>query len=129
MAALAAAVSGISTKPSPGATGVTVRNDVDLVHRTIGLEELAQVMIRRTKRKVTDKDIHAKILYIVKHGNDRQVIRTVCRSTRPEQSVGETAKQAWRAQKPVCDPLGIKMILYSKNLFMARGAATFPGGR
>jgi hypothetical protein len=47
-----------------GAPRVTVGNDVDLVHRTIGLEELAQVVIRRTKRKVPNKDIHAKVLYI-----------------------------------------------------------------
>jgi hypothetical protein len=33
-------------------------------------------------------------LHREKQRNDRQVIRTVCRSTRPEQSVGETAKRA-----------------------------------
>ena len=42
---------------------IAVSNDIDLVHSTILLEELAEVIIRRTKRKVTYKDIHAKILY------------------------------------------------------------------
>ena len=46
-----------------GAPGITVGNDIDLVHSTILLKKLAEVMIRRTKRKVTYKDIHAKILY------------------------------------------------------------------
>jgi hypothetical protein len=45
-----------------GAARVTVGNDIDLVHSTILLKELAEAMIRRTKRKVPDKDIHAKIL-------------------------------------------------------------------
>ena len=41
-----------------------VRNtsNIDLVHCTIGLEELAKVMIRHTKPKIPDKDIHAHIL-------------------------------------------------------------------
>jgi hypothetical protein len=44
------------------AARVTVGNHIDLVHGTILLEELAEVMIRCTKRKVAYKDIHAKIL-------------------------------------------------------------------
>src|SRR5215510_261952 len=47
-----------------GAPGVAVGNDTNLVHSTILLKELAEGMIRCTKRKVTYKDIHAKILYI-----------------------------------------------------------------
>ena len=43
-----------------GAPGVTVGNDIDLVHSTILLKELAEVMIRCTKRKVTYKDIHVQ---------------------------------------------------------------------
>src|SRR6266571_4238279 len=43
-----------------GAPGVTVGNDIDLVHSAIRLKELAKGMIRGTKRKVSDKDIHAK---------------------------------------------------------------------
>src|SRR5438132_8233889 len=50
-----------------GAPGVTVGNHIDLVHSTIRLEELAEVIIRRTKCKVTYKDIHAKILFIMKN--------------------------------------------------------------
>jgi hypothetical protein len=52
---------------APGTAGVTVSNNIDLVHRTIRLEELAQVMISDTKSKVAYKDIHAKVLFIVKN--------------------------------------------------------------
>src|SRR5262249_50001031 len=52
---------------APGATGVTVSNDIDLVHHTIRLEELAQGMISGTKSKVPHKDIHAKGLFIEKN--------------------------------------------------------------
>ena len=45
-----------------GLTRVAIRNNIDLVHRPILLKELAQVMIRRTKPKIPDKDIHAHIL-------------------------------------------------------------------
>jgi len=43
-----------------GAARVTVGNHIDLVHNSILLKELAEVMIRRIKRKVPYKDIHAK---------------------------------------------------------------------
>jgi hypothetical protein len=43
-----------------GATGVPVGNHIDLVHGTILLEELAEVMICCTKRKVAYKDIHVQ---------------------------------------------------------------------
>ena len=43
-----------------GAPGVTVGNDIDLVHSTILLKELAEVMICRTKCKVAYKDIHVQ---------------------------------------------------------------------
>src|SRR5262249_6454130 len=43
-----------------GAASVPVRNDPDVVHHTIGLEELAEGMISGTKCKVTYKDIHAE---------------------------------------------------------------------
>ena len=45
-----------------GATGISVRNNSDLVHRAIRLKELAEVMISRTEGKIADKDIHAGIL-------------------------------------------------------------------
>src|SRR5215813_14577948 len=47
-----------------GAARVPIGNDIDLVHSTIRLKELAEAMIRRTIRKVPNKDIHAQILYI-----------------------------------------------------------------
>ena len=58
-----------------GAASVLVGNHIDLVHNSIRLEELAEVMIRRTKRKVAYKDIHANPLHGEKQRNDRQVIR------------------------------------------------------
>ncbi len=60
------AVGHLHKAKAPGATGVTVSNDIDLVHHTIRLEELAKVMISGTKSKVTYKDIHAKILLLGK---------------------------------------------------------------
>jgi hypothetical protein len=38
--------------------GVTVGNEIDLVHSAIRLEELAKVMIGGGKRKIPYKDIH-----------------------------------------------------------------------
>src|SRR5215467_9068505 len=61
------AVGHLHKAKAPRATGVTVSNDIDLVHHTIRLEELAQVMISGNKSKVPYKDIHAKILFIVKN--------------------------------------------------------------
>jgi predicted regulator of Ras-like GTPase activity (Roadblock/LC7/MglB family) len=77
------AVGHLHKAKAPGATGVAVSNDIDRVHHTIRLEELAKVMISGTKSKVTYKDIHAKVLFIVKNVDmNRQVIRTVRRSTK-----------------------------------------------
>jgi hypothetical protein len=77
------AIGHLHKAKAPGATGVTVSNDIDLVHHTIRLEELAKVMISGTKSQVPYKDIHAKVLFIVKNVDmNRQVIRTVRRSTR-----------------------------------------------
>jgi hypothetical protein len=92
----------------------------------MGLKELAKAIIRRTKRKVAYKDIHAESSSLKKHRNDRQVIRTVCRSTRPEQYVGEAAKES-RGTSTSCDPLELGKLIYTKNLLMARGAGPFTG--
>ena len=64
-----------------GAAGLAIRNDPDLVHHAIRLEELAQVMISGAKREIANINIHGKFP-IGKGTHDRQVIRTVCRSTR-----------------------------------------------
>jgi hypothetical protein len=42
--------------------GVTIGNDIDRVHSTIRLEDLAEVMIRGVKGEIADKNIHASIL-------------------------------------------------------------------
>jgi hypothetical protein len=61
------AVGHLHKAKAPRATGVTVSNDIDLIHHTIRLEELAKVMISGTKSKVAYKDIHATVLFIVKN--------------------------------------------------------------
>ena len=61
------AVGHLHKAKASGATGVTVGNNIDLVHRTIRFEELAKVMIGGTKSQVAYKDIHAKVLFIVKN--------------------------------------------------------------
>jgi hypothetical protein len=58
------AVGHLDKSKAFGTASVTVGNDIDLVHSTILLKELAEAMIRCTIRKVPNKDIHAKILYI-----------------------------------------------------------------
>src|SRR5438093_7468457 len=47
------AVGHLDKSKAFGAASVAVGNHIDLVHSTILLEELAEVMIRCTKRKVT----------------------------------------------------------------------------
>src|SRR5262245_28819248 len=56
------AVGHLDKSKAFGAARVTVGNHIDLVHSTILLKELAEAMIRRTIRKVPNKDIHAQIL-------------------------------------------------------------------
>jgi hypothetical protein len=58
-----------------GTAGVTIGNEIHVVHYTIRLKELAEFRIRSTKRKVTYKDIHAKVLFIMKS------IDTIARSS------------------------------------------------
>ena len=63
MADWAARVSAISTKPNPRDWPVyTVGTDIDRVHNTIRLEELADVLISSIERKIAHKNIHARIL-------------------------------------------------------------------
>src|SRR5262245_65243543 len=92
------AVGHLYKAKAPGATGVTVSNNIDLVHHTIRLEELAKVMISGTKSKVTYKNIHAKVLFIVKNIDmNRQVIRTVRRSTRCKSYTQEKRRESLEA--------------------------------
>src|SRR6266704_2101987 len=75
-----------------GAAGLAIRDHPDLVHHTIRLEELADVLLCGTERKVTNKNIHGKFS-LGKGTHDRQVIRTVCRSTMQEPYAGEAARE------------------------------------
>jgi hypothetical protein len=45
-----------------GLASIFIGNDIDRVHNTIRLEELAEVMISRTEGKIAYIDIHASIL-------------------------------------------------------------------
>src|SRR5215217_912737 len=62
-----------------GAAGIAVHNDPDLVHSAIRLKELAKVIIGGGERQITNINIHGRVL-VGNDANDRQVIRTVCRS-------------------------------------------------
>jgi len=45
-----------------GLAGVTIRNDIDLVHRPIRFEELAKVLSCGIERNIADINIHARVL-------------------------------------------------------------------
>ena len=45
-----------------GLARVTIRNDINLVHRTIRFEELAKVLSRGIERNIADINVHAKFL-------------------------------------------------------------------
>ena len=42
---------------------ITISNDTDRVHSTIRLEELADVLLCGSKRKIANKNVHASILW------------------------------------------------------------------
>jgi hypothetical protein len=48
-----------------GTASVTVDNDMDPVHSTIRLEQLAQVKFSRAERQIANKDIHVQILFFL----------------------------------------------------------------
>ena len=94
MAVFAVVLSGISTKPAFGAAGVAIGNDPDLVHSAIWLKELAKVMVCGGERQIANINIHGRFLVGI-GANDRQVIRTGCRSKQmQEHDAGETARIA-----------------------------------
>ena len=47
-------VGHLHKRKASGAASVTVHNDMDLVHSTIRLEELAEVMLSRAERKIAN---------------------------------------------------------------------------
>lgn len=49
------------TKPT-GVPGIAVGHDPNRVHSTVWLEELAEVLLSSSERKVPDKDIHRRVL-------------------------------------------------------------------
>ena len=60
MALRAARLSGISTKPKPRERPVSrVGHNPGRLNRSIRLEELTQVLLRRGKSQVTHKNVHA----------------------------------------------------------------------
>src|SRR5437867_3213232 len=75
-----------------GAAGVTIRDHPDLGHHAIRLEELAEVMVGSAKCEIANINIHGKFP-IGKGIHNRQVIRTVCRSTMQEPYAGEGARE------------------------------------
>src|SRR5712691_4460851 len=100
------------TKPT-GLAGVAVGNDIDRVHNTIRLEELADVLIRRAERKIANKNIHARVLV-------RESRETIARSS--EQYAEATNARARcrrngeRTSKPQARAYGfIGWILYNST--------------
>ena len=49
-------------KPT-GLAGVTIGNDIDLVHGTIRFEELAEILSRSIERNIAHINVHAKFLW------------------------------------------------------------------
>ena len=77
-----------------GAAGVAIGNDPDLVHSAIWLKELAKVMVCGGERQIANINIHGRFL-VGNGANDRQVIRTGCRSKQmQEHDAGEAARIA-----------------------------------
>ena len=107
-----------------GTARVAVGNDIDLVHRAIRLKKLAEILLSGGIRQIANKDIHG--VFPMGNGmNDRQVIRTVCRSTKPASYVGETAKRVSKSPDISCDLRELETSVYSKNILMARGTDLF----
>jgi len=48
-------------KPTRAAS-IAVGNEINLVHNSILLKELAEVMVRRTIRQIANKDVHGRFL-------------------------------------------------------------------
>ena len=64
-----------------GAAGVAINNDPARVHHALRLKELAKVMVGGGERQIANINIHRRCL-VGNGANDRQVIRTICRSKR-----------------------------------------------
>jgi hypothetical protein len=47
----------------PRPAGLAVGNEIHLIHRTIGLKELADIIFRGGKRQIANIDIHGMVLY------------------------------------------------------------------
>jgi hypothetical protein len=75
-----------------GAAGVPVGNKINLVHRPIRLEELAQVMIGGGIRQIPYIDIHGKSFILKGMETIRQVIRRVRRSEMQTQYAGRNGE-------------------------------------
>jgi hypothetical protein len=57
-----AAVRHFHEAKAPRPASVAVNNELDLLHRSIGLKELADIIFRGSKRDIPDINIHAGLL-------------------------------------------------------------------
>src|SRR5207247_2146645 len=78
------AVGHLDESKAFGAAGVAVNNNTHLVHNSIRLKELAKGMVGGSKRQIAYKDIHGKVLFILKS------VETIARSS--EQYAGAQCK-------------------------------------
>ena len=101
-----------------------VPNNTDLVHNTIGLKELAKVMACGGERQIANINIHERFL-VGNGANDRQVIRTVCRSKQCK-SIMQEKRREWPSDHKIClmIPQDIE-ILYNKIIHMTSGSSLF----
>ena len=81
-----------------GAAGVAVGNHIDLVHHAIWLKQLAEIVISGGIRQIANKDIHG-VFPMGKGINDRQVIRTVCRSAQRKSTMQEKRRREPRGHE------------------------------
>jgi len=70
--------------------GVTIGNDIDLVHRPIRFEELAKVLSCGIERNIADINIHARVS-CEQQGKYRQVIEQYAEAQNAKHDAGETA--------------------------------------
>jgi hypothetical protein len=76
-----------------GLAGLTIRRHTDRVHRPIRLEELADVLIGGSKRKIAYKNIHASLLYEKVSKQSLGYPNSMQKQQTQERYAGETARE------------------------------------
>jgi hypothetical protein len=85
-------VGHVDEAKTPGLAGVTIGNEPDRLYLPIRLEELADILFRRCKRKIPDKNMHASILW----KKDREIIARSSEQYAGAQGAAQYAGEAAR---------------------------------